>query len=86
MAVLIGFAEYTFIFKEWIAQKNDLISQKDNVISVLKDKLKLPAAGSQPPSTPATSGSATASGAGAVANTGSGNTFNPAQPLPPKPS
>jgi hypothetical protein len=78
LAVLIALGEYTWIFKEWVSRKDDLINQKDGVISVLEKKL---AATSQPaiPS-PQSTGPATASGSGGIANTGAGNTFNTGRP------
>ena len=72
LAVMIYFAEYTFIFKEQLALK-------DNVITTLKEKIsaKQPAA---PTTAPPANRSATTSGDNSPANTGDGNTFG----SPPK--
>ena len=99
LGALIFGAEYSLIFKEWLARKDSVIQDKENVIS---DKIRRvgdleaqvkamqEASRNSPISVPAkprhsATGAATTFGDNSPGSTGNGNTFNYGNVAGPKP-
>jgi len=80
LGCLIAWAEYSFIFKEDLSRKDDVIKTKDSLITTLRDQLSaVNQPKDRPPSEPVPqrrSGDAKTSGNNSPANTGNGNIFN----------
>lgn len=89
LGCLIGWTEYSLIFKEDLSRKDDVIKTKDSLITTLRDQLSsvqnqkkdLPQPSPQIPLSPKStqprrSGDATTSGPNSPATTGNGNAFS----------
>jgi hypothetical protein len=94
LGCLIGWTEYSFIFKEDLSRKDDVIRTKDSLITTLQDELSAaqsqtkapphlaPQISPPPNGLPRTTGAATTHGAQSPANSGNGNstTYGTAPP------
>jgi len=75
LAIVIGVGEYSFIFKEWLARKDDVIGTlKQQLEAKTKPSQNATSNCSNPPQS--TRGPAIATGTGVVANTGDSSTIN----------